>query len=61
MSYLPEPLSIYPKGTIVSTKTEPPVSLKVERYYQRIYYCSIINSPLIKNLAYFDRELTASE
>jgi hypothetical protein len=60
MSYIPEPITIYPKGTIVTTKIDPTVTLKVERYYQRIYYCSLVNSPLQKQLAYFNRELTSS-
>jgi hypothetical protein len=57
MSYIPEPLSIYPKGTIVTTKLNPTVALKVERYYNRIYYCSLVSNPQNKQLAYFNREL----
>jgi hypothetical protein len=58
MSYLPEPIAIYPKGTIVTTKADPTVALKVERYYNRIYYCSSVNSPLTKQVVYYNRELT---
>lgn len=57
MSYLPEPSPIYQKGTLLTAKTNPTVTLKVERYYQHIYYCSVVNSALHKQLVYFNREL----
>jgi hypothetical protein len=49
--------NIYKAGTIVTAKVDPLVKLKIERYYQRIYYCSVVDYPQQKHFAYFEREL----
>ena len=49
--------NIYKAGTIITAKIDPLLKLKIERYYQRIYYCSVVDSPQQKQLAYFEREL----
>lgn len=58
MSYLPEALTIYPAGTILMAKSNPDERLEIIRYYQRIYYCALVNDPHHKHLAFYDRELT---
>lgn len=49
--------NIYKEGTIITAKIDPLVKLKIERYYQRIYYCSVVDAPEQKPFAYFEREL----
>lgn len=49
--------NIFSIGTIVSAKVEPGLSLVIAKYYQRIYYCSIVGQPTHKQFAYFEREL----
>ena len=49
--------NIYKAGSIITAKADPLVKLKIERYYQRIYYCSVVDAPQQKHFAYFEREL----
>jgi hypothetical protein len=49
--------NIYKAGTIITAKVDPLLKLKIERYYQRIYYCSVVDAPHQKYFAYFEREL----
>ena len=49
--------NIYKAGTIITAKVDPLLKLKIERYYQRIYYCSVVDAPEQKHFAYFEREL----
>ena len=49
--------NIYKAGTFITAKAYPLLKLKIERYYQRIYYCSIVDAPQLKHLVYFEREL----
>jgi len=49
--------NIYKTGTIITAKVDPGVKLRIERYYQRIYYCSLLEFPTLKHFAYFEREL----
>lgn len=49
--------NIYSIGTRVTAKHDPAQQLVIVRYYQRIYYCSIVDQPAHKQLAYFEREL----
>ena len=49
--------NIYKVGTLITAKTDPGVKLKIERYYQRIYYCSVVAAPEQKHFVYFEREL----
>lgn len=53
--------NIYATGTIITAKVAPQTKLKIERYYRRIYYCSVIDEPTHKHYAYFERELIAPE
>lgn len=53
--------NIYPINTFVVAKEAPMVKLQVKAYYQRIYYCAIVNDVLTKQKAYFERELTSSK
>jgi hypothetical protein len=49
--------NIYPVGMSVSAKVNPAVTLIIDSYFQRIYYCSVIGNPEQKQIAYFEREL----
>jgi hypothetical protein len=52
--------NIYPVGMNVSAKTNPSVALKIDSYFQRIYYCSAVGDSGHKQFAYFERELVPS-
>lgn len=47
----------YAAGTIVYALEHPKTQLVIRRYYQRIYYCTTVNDPAQKDLAYFEREI----
>jgi hypothetical protein len=49
--------NIYKIGSLVTSRDNPSRKLVIRQYYQRIYYCSIVESPEVKELAYFEREL----
>ena len=49
--------NIYKAGTYITAKAYPLLKLKIEHYYQRIYYCSVVDAPKQKHLVYFEREL----
>jgi hypothetical protein len=49
--------NIYPEGTFLTAKALPEQKLVVTKYYQRIYYCSIVGQPDHKQLAYYEHEL----
>ena len=49
--------NVYQAGTVITAKEDPFLKLKIERYYQRIYYCSVVDAPEQKHFAYFEREL----
>jgi hypothetical protein len=49
--------NIYPIGTFVTAKVNPTLPLVIHQYYQRIYYCAVVNDPEHKHFAYFEREL----
>jgi hypothetical protein len=49
--------NIYSEGTIITAKVDPALKLVIKRYYQRIYYCAVVNEPDRKHFAYFEREL----
>lgn len=57
MSERTEDDNLYGTGTIITAKVDPLLKLKIERYYQRIYYCSVVDEPARKHYAYFEREL----
>jgi hypothetical protein len=49
--------NIYREGTVIAAKADPGLKLTIVRYYQRIYYCAVVNEPDRKHFAYFEREL----
>lgn len=49
--------NLYPVGTFVKAKVAPELPLVIAQYYQRIYYCAVVNDPLHKQFAYFEHEL----
>lgn len=57
MSYRTNSDNIYPEGILISAKENPSLSLKIMKYYQRIYYCAVVGEETRKQLAYFEREL----
>jgi hypothetical protein len=42
-------------------KEAPTLKLEIKKYYQRIYYCSIIGDEASKQKAYFERDLITPE
>lgn len=57
MSYRTITDNIYPEGAIITASENPSLSLKIMKYYQRIYYCAVIGDEERKQLVYFEREL----
>ncbi len=51
----------YKIGDIVFAKVRPHILLEVRIYARKIYYCTIKNDPLGKELVYFERELKSYE
>lgn len=49
--------NIYPLGTRIAARENPTLPLVVHTYYQRIYYCAVVDKPEHKHFAYFEREL----
>ena len=49
--------NLYKEGALVVAKMYPEVRLRIVRYYQRIYYCSVVGDETRKHLVYFEREL----
>lgn len=60
MSYRTNSDNSYAEGSFVTTKENPPLKLKIMKYYQRIYYCVVVGSEDKKQFAYFERELIPS-
>ena len=44
-------------GDVVCAKVRPSVSLIIQLYTRRVYYCTVQNDPLANELVYFDTEL----
>jgi hypothetical protein len=59
MSYSAIADNLYPEGAHICAKENPTLELVIRRYYQRIYYCSVVGEPERKQLVYFERELIA--
>jgi hypothetical protein len=59
MSYRTNEDNIYAVGTFITAKEAPAVKLEITKYYQRIYYCSVVGNDQSKVKAYFERELIA--
>ncbi len=51
-------LNKFQEGDIVFAKVNPSNKLKVRRYIDEIYYCTIVSNPSLKELVYFERELS---
>jgi hypothetical protein len=49
----------FKEGQEVFDAVHPNQKLVIRRHYNRIYYCKVIDDPTRKELAYFERELTA--
>lgn len=47
----------YKVGDIVCTKTNSTLKLKVRRYIDRIYYCTVVDDPKEAEQVHFEREL----
>jgi hypothetical protein len=50
--------NIYQEGSFTSAKNDPTRKLVINRYLGRIYYCTAVDDPSQKLLAFFERELT---
>jgi hypothetical protein len=57
MSYHTNEDNIYAVGSIVAAKEAPTIKLEIATYYQRIYYCSLVDNDAAKQRVYFEREL----
>lgn len=58
MQYTTNKENLYPEGSVVSARVAPHVKLRIARYYQRIYYCTILGGDEnARPLVYFEREL----
>lgn len=51
--------SKYKEGDTVVAIINPQVKLLIRRYIHDIYYCKIKEHPEMKELVYFERELSA--
>lgn len=61
MSYHTNSDNIYPEGTLIKANENPGLQLRIMKYYQRIYYCAVVDDPTQKQRVYFERELIAPE
>jgi hypothetical protein len=57
MSYRTNTDNNYAVGTSITAKENPSLKLTITKYYQRIYYCTVVGDEQRKQLAYFEREL----
>lgn len=49
--------NIYPVGMHIYSKSNPNRALTIQKYYQRIYYCTEADDPTSNSVAFFEREL----
>jgi hypothetical protein len=61
MSYHTNEDNTFTVGSIIMAKEAPTIKLEIMKYYQRIYYCSIVGNVTSKQKTYFERELIAPE
>ena len=59
MSYQIKADNVYAVGSVIKAKEAPGVALMINKYLQRIYYCSVIGDEAAKQKVYFERELIA--
>jgi hypothetical protein len=57
MGYVTNNDNIYQEGTTICAKAHPEMELRIDKYYRRIYYCSVVGQPDHKQFAYFQAEL----
>jgi hypothetical protein len=51
--------NVYTEGTLITAKNAPARKLLIKRYLGRVYYCTAVDDPSQKLLAFFERELIA--
>ena len=61
MSYQTNDDNIYAVGTIITAKEDVTKKLVITKYFQRIYYCSVVGNEAGKQKVYFERELVAPQ
>jgi hypothetical protein len=54
-----EKVNKYKVGDIVFTKANADLKLKVRRYLDRIYYCTVVEDPKEEEQVHFERELSS--
>jgi hypothetical protein len=60
MSYRTNEDNIYKVGSVITARENPTQKLLIEKYYQRIYYCSILpEDPSARLKVYFQKDLIA--
>ena len=57
--YIIEMDNIYQEGSFTSAKNDPSRKLVIKSYLGRVYYCTAVDDPSQKLLAFFERELIA--
>lgn len=60
MSYRTNSDNKFTVGTSICSKVNPDVSMVIEKYYQRIYYCVIAGDASKRQHAFFERELISN-
>jgi hypothetical protein len=58
MSYRTNTDNIYPVGSHITSRADVNVKLVIRKYYQRIYYCTVLDNEAGKQLVYFEHELS---
>jgi hypothetical protein len=51
---------LYAEGTFIAAKNDPYRKLLIKRYLGRVYYCTAVDDPTNKLLAFFERELVVT-
>lgn len=59
MSYQTNEDNIYAVGSFINAREAPTVKLQITKYYQRIYYCTVVGNDTARLKVYFERELIA--
>ncbi len=49
--------NLYKEGSFIYARIDPTLKLIINKYRQRIYYCSVVGHPEQNNFAYFEKEL----
>lgn len=50
--------NIFAVGSFIYAKEYPLVKLQIRRYLDDVYYCKIVSDPSLKEVVYFERELS---